>query len=155
MRKLYARALVCAVALLVWQAAVANAVEWKGDYAKALEAAKKAGKPLLVVMEKPGDSMTETVAADSDVTSSSLLEPYELCRIDVTTPEGKCVAEAFDASEFPYTAVTDKEKKNIILRKAGHYSRLDWATMLVTYRNGKKPVAHIESAFLSPSVCFT
>ncbi len=151
----------CAVAALLMFSTLANAIEWQDDYGVALDAARLAKKPLLIVLEMPSDRGSDS--AEGDLVGSALLKPYELCSVDVSTPVGKRVAEAFSAKEFPYTVITDRDGKNVIYRKAGHQTELDWNSLLMTYRDGKKPApiatfaseAFIESAQASPEVCFT
>ena len=154
MNSIRAGALVCAVAMSVVAVVATDGAEWNQDYGKALEAAKKNSKPLLVVFEEPSESLSDAISP-AEITSGSLLNPYELCRVDVTTPMGKKVAKSFGASRFPYTVITDKQARNIICRKAGNCTRLDWTSMLMTYRDGRKPVTYIESALAPPTVCFT
>ena len=135
----------------------ALAEQWQGDYGTALEAARSANRPLLVVMELPSDRISEKNGGD--LSSSALLKPYQVCCIDVSTSQGQQVAEAFGAREFPYTVITDSEAKNVIHRKAGHYSKLDWSSMLMTYRDGQKPPSYVQEFIhnvqATPAVCFT
>ncbi|NIL96046.1 MAG: hypothetical protein GTO53_02900, partial [Planctomycetales bacterium] len=56
---------------------------WQTDYSTALDAARAAHKPLLVVMEMPTDRLA--AAGASQLASSALLKPYHLCCIDVST----------------------------------------------------------------------
>jgi hypothetical protein len=145
-----------AVVLAVSPAVFADS--WKSDYGTALQAARSAHKPLLVVLEMPSDRLSETTGSN-DLSSSALLKPYELCCVDASTSLGQQVAEVLGAKQFPYTVITDKDVKNIIHRKAGHYSKLDWSSMLMTYRDGQKPPSYvsdfIHSAQTTPAVCFT
>ncbi|NIP86766.1 MAG: hypothetical protein GTO03_14880 [Planctomycetales bacterium] len=153
-----ARIALYTLAAITTIAPAAIADDWQNDYATALEAARAAHKPLLVVMELPSDRLAAT-RGDSQLGSSALLKPYQLCCIDVSTSEGQKVAEAFGAERFPYTVITDKDSRNIIHRKAGHYSKLDWSSLLMTYRNGQKPPAVVNELVRqtqsTPSVCFT
>jgi hypothetical protein len=147
-----------AIAATVAISPAALAEQWQSDYGTALEAARSANKPLLVVMELPADRIIETNGS-GDLSSSALLKPYQLCCIDVSTPMGQQIAEAFGARQFPYTVITDTDGKNIVHRKAGHYSKLDWSSMLMTYRDGQKPPSYVEefihNAQATPAVCFT
>jgi hypothetical protein len=147
-----------AIAAIAALSPSAFAEQWHRDYGSALKAARSANKPLLVVLEMPSDRLSEKGAA-TDLGSSALLKPYHLCCIDVSTSVGKQVAEAFGAQQFPYTVITDKDGKNIVHRKAGHYSKLDWSSMLMTYRDGQKPPSYVDEFIHSiqstPAVCFT
>jgi len=133
------------------------AEEWTTDYGTAYKAAQQAGKPLLVVLEKPAEPRfrIEQVSVSASKDPSALLEPYELCRIDVTTSAGGKMAELFGATEYPHIAITDKRVDQIVYRNTGKFSDLDWATMLVTYRNGTKPQMEFAPIRSSGRMCFT
>ncbi len=115
------------------------------DYGAALNAARKTGRPLLVVLEKPNEaaaridqvhfSKEEPRAEASTVAKNDLLQPYVFCRIDVTTPYGARVAEAFRVSEFPHTVITNKGASKMIYRKTGTFSASEWKSTLVSYKN--------------------
>jgi len=157
MRKNHRMGLVCAMAAgVLLTAGMASANEWMSDYGTALESTRRAEKPLIVVLEKPSEpgARIGQVSQSSDPIGSILLTPYTLCRIDVTTPLGAKVAEAFGASKFPYTAITDKQGKQIIYRNSGAYSDLDWTTMLVSHRAGERVASHVETSS-NPADCFT
>jgi len=112
---------------------------WLPDYGEALQAARSAKQPLLVVLEKPDTKETrlDEVSLTKDETEKALLELYQLCRVDVSTPYGTKVAKAFGAEQFPVTIITDKQSKSIIFRKTGHFSGAEWVSTLVTYQNGE------------------
>jgi hypothetical protein len=122
---------------------------WMTDYAQALEAARTDAKPLLVVMHKPNEPK-EAIRQVSFTKSSeqlAVLKNYHLCQIDVTTPAGKKVAQAFKVTSFPYTVITDKTAKQIIFRKAGAFSDGQWTTTLSDYRRGVKPISAIATSY--------
>ncbi len=152
---------VCAIAtVLAVFASTARSAEWSNDYATSLEAARQNRRPLLVLLEKPTapDAQITQVSATADAAGSALLEPFELCRIDVTTPMGEKLAEAFRATEFPYVAITDKAVRRIVYRKAGQFTDLDWAATLVSYADGAAPVVETTSSSSTRSrggICFS
>jgi hypothetical protein len=117
---------------------------WKNDYAQALEAARSNSKPLLVVLHKPNEpkQAVQQVAFSDDNEQAALLKNYELCQVDVSTPEGEAVAKAFGAKTYPYTVITNKTAKKVIFRKAGAFSDGQWTTTLVDYRKGVAPVVY-------------
>ena len=133
------------------------AEEWSSDYGTAYAAAQKAGKPLLVVFEKPAEPLfrIEQVSVSASDSPSALLKPYELCRIDVTTPAGQKTAKAFGATQYPYVAITDKRVDQIVYRRSGKVSDLDWDAMLVKYADGSKPRIQFESILSTGSICRT
>jgi hypothetical protein len=148
----------CCLSLFVAQA---PAAEWLGDYASAYWTAQREGKPLLVVFEKPSASSSrlQQISDSSRLTESILLSPYTLCRISVTTEQGRKIAALFGATRFPYVVITDKQQYQIIHRKAGKVSDLDWATMLISHREGSRPKVNLSSLNTAPNtapgVCYT
>ena len=120
-------------------------VEWSVDYAKAFAAAKTSKKPLLVVIEdstKGADKFEEEKLA-TDETQVELLNEFELCRIDVSSKTGKKVAQAFGATELPYTAITDRTNSIVVYRRAGKMSRNEWISALIDNKDrvyARKPV---------------
>jgi hypothetical protein len=117
--------------------------QWHTDYAQALAAAKADSKPLLVVLHKP-DQPEQSIQQVSHVekTEQATLGNYHLCQIDVTSPTGKAVADAFKATSFPYTVITDKRADQVILRKTGTFSDGEWKTTLSEYRRGVRPISY-------------
>lgn len=135
-----------AVGMLFALANSAAAVEWTGDYSKALKSAARTGRPLLIVFERPStaESRITPFSGKSNSTSSVLLEGFELCRIDVATKSGRQIAEAFRATAFPYVAVTDRYARRIVYRKVGQFSDRDWVVMLARYGEPlRRPTAYV------------
>ena len=120
-----------ATSLLVL-AAGASDVHWIDDYGTALEAARAADRPLLVLLEH-SDAAVKAVETSDDAG----LENYIVCRVDVSTTYGKRVAAAFKASLFPYTAVIDKTGKRVLYRKSGDFTPDGWKQMLTTFKDGE------------------
>lgn len=114
---------------------------WQDNYSDALLAARADRKPLLVVLDKPGQpqqAMQQVSHARAE--SSTLLENYHLCHIDVSTEYGRRVAGVFGAKSFPYTVITDRPAKKIIFRKGSAFSDAQWTATLADYRRGTRPV---------------
>jgi hypothetical protein len=134
-------------------AASSTGATWHEDYTSALSAARADRKPLLVVMHNPQRPQQQLEQA-SHVTgeATTLLENYHVCRIDVSTENGKRVASVFRATSFPYTVITDREAKKIIYRKGGAFTDSQWTETLADYRRGSKPVAM--AAFRVPASSF-
>jgi hypothetical protein len=117
------------------------APQWDADYGRALLLAQTTQRPLLVVLDKPAvaSQRNTQVSLIKDVTQAALLANYELCHVDVTTPYGAKVAQAFGAKQFPYVAITDKTVSAIVYRKAGPLSNADWITTLAAHKDGRNP----------------
>lgn len=120
-----------ATSLLVLTAG-ASGVDWIDDYGTALEAARAADRPLLVLLEHSDAAVKAAETSEAD-----LLQNYVVCRVDVSTTYGKRVATAFKASLFPHTAVIDKKGKRILYRKSGDFTQDDWKQMLTTFKDGE------------------
>ena len=107
-----------------------DGLNWSTHYGKAKLRATAAKRPMVVVIEDPSDvskRMDDQVLATGTLQK---LNKYQLCRVDASTPYGKRVAEAFGADRLPFTAVTDREVKQITYRKAGKMSSEQWTTAL-------------------------
>ena len=120
------------------------ATQWQADYGKALAATRSDQRPLLVVLDNPADAKA-AVQEDllkSDGEQAELLKSYELCRVDVSTEYGKKVAEAFHATEFPHTAIIDKNGATVLFKKAGQISGDELKTTLTKFEKGVQPTVH-------------
>ena len=115
---------------------------WSDDYGAALKQAKQLGKPLLIVIEGPDDSVArlEQISLRDDRGQTALLKHYVLCRIDATTKYGKAVAKSFRATQLPHTAVIDKTVSTILYTKRGQFTSQEWKTTLTKYRHGVRVV---------------
>jgi hypothetical protein len=133
--------------------------QWLDDYGEALNAARSSRRPLLIVLEdSTAGSRFRHISHRPDAGQTQLLEPYTLCRVDVSTSYGRKVAEAFQATSFPTAVVTDKTATKVVARKIGHQSSGDWASFLTAYRTGRAPAprpALTFPAFSPPGGCFT
>jgi hypothetical protein len=120
--------------------------KWESSYGKALEATKATDAPLLVVLDKPNtkdarlspELLSDKKAEGSD---STLLKPYQLCHVDVTTDYGKKVAKAFHATTFPQVSIIDKTGKTVIFTKTGNIKPAEWQKILVRHKTGDKSLA--------------
>ena len=132
--------------------------QWNNDYGDALESTRATARPLLIVIESPSDDSSRFLPARfaPDETGEELLKPYELCRIDIDTSYGQRVAEAFQVTQFPYTAIIDKAGRKIIFHKSGRISASEWAATLIAYRAGQSlPLNGGPQAEKNEANCFT
>ena len=142
-----------------------DAVQWQADYGKALAATRQDDRPLLVVLDVPGDpkAAVETHQFEIDGEQGKLLEAYQLCHVDVSTKYGKKVAEAFRAKQFPFTAIIDKTGSIVLTKKAGQVSSDQWQETLAKYQKGEQTTKTHATSFyrggsenssvVSPSGC--
>ena len=126
---------------MLCMASSATGATWHEDYTSALKAARADRKPLLVVMHNPQQPQQVMRQASQSVREAeTLLDNYHVCRIDVSSANGKRVAEVFRATQFPYTVITDRAAQKIVYRKGGSFSDAQWTETLADYRRGSKPV---------------
>ena len=143
------------IALLLATASLTTAQtvgpQWSHDYGEALAATRSLQRPLLIVLDRPEEESRRILPArfTPDATGKALLKPYELCHVDVATPYGRRVAEAFQVTQFPYTAIIDRSGQKIIFRQAGKFNTDEWASTLIEYKEGriKQPVQQDENCF--------
>ncbi|MBW3597753.1 MAG: hypothetical protein KY475_10815 [Planctomycetes bacterium] len=127
--------------------------QWMDNYGQALQTARAARKPLLVVLDTAPPS-DERVRSAAHRAADPLLRPYVLCRIDVSTPYGKKMAAAFQAKSFPYTAVIDNTGSVILARRQGVLTEAAWNNLLITYQSGQR--RSVSPPMISfPQQCFT
>jgi hypothetical protein len=134
--------------------------EWLTDYGVALERCKGQGRPLLIVIDRPGRPVARFEQTGYSPSDRSTRGPqdYVLCHIDGSTRYGQAVAAAFQASSLPYTAIIDKRGKGILYAKHGEFSSEEWATTLSSYRAGVRLVAYqpvASQTFSQPAQCST
>jgi hypothetical protein len=113
---------------------------WQGDYTKALAATRQDDRPLLVVLDVPSDpkAAVETEQFEIEGEQGKLLESYQLCHVDASTKYGKKVADAFRATQFPFTAIIDKTGSVVLLKKSGQVSNDEWQETLAKYQKGEQ-----------------
>lgn len=121
-------------------AAATGSPQWEADYGKALQQVRSDDRPLLVVLDKPGQA-TEQVDPEllGQASASDLLSKYDLCRVDVTTEYGKKVADAFGATEFPHLAVIDKTGSVVLHSHKGEIAQPQLTDVLAKYQSGQRP----------------
>ncbi len=118
-------------------------VKWLSDYGVALKAAREQGRPLLIVIDRPGDAVGRiSQISHSEAGPADDLKHYVLCRVDADTAYGKAVVKAFEAASLPHTAIIDKAGEYILFAKAGQFSSQEWTTTLAKYRTGVRPVSY-------------
>lgn len=132
-----------AVSTLAASAAISSgpgAPQWESDYGKALAASRQEDRPLLVVLDVPGRPESALEAAQLETTGEQgkLLGAYELCHVDASTKHGKKVAEAFKATEFPFTAIIDRTGSWVLTKKTGPISTAEWLDTLAKYKTGEQ-----------------
>lgn len=142
-----------------------DAVQWQADYGKALAATRQDDRPLLVVLDIPGDPKAEVETEHFEIEGKQgkLLEAYQLCHVDVSTKYGKKVAEAFRAKKFPFTAIIDKTGSVVLVKKSGQISSDQWQETLAKYQKGEQTTKTHATSFyradsenrsvVSPSGC--
>jgi hypothetical protein len=116
--------------------------DWSADYGACLQRAAAEQRPLLVVLERP-KSATFTAAGSPE--ARELLDHYVLCKVDVTTPYGQAVAEAFRARELPLTVIIDRTAKRQIFRQAGSLSTSEWTAALTAHQSGDLPTPAVQT----------
>jgi len=124
-------------------AATPAKVKWQADYGKALEATRSDQRPLLVVLDVPSNPQASVDAPllSTEGEQGELLAKYELCHVDASTEYGQKVAQAFQVTRFPHTAIIDKTGKSLIFQKPGKIAADQWKATLASYQTGLAPVA--------------
>ena len=126
--------------------ATTNSAVWeplvlKEHYGQALQSARSHGRPLVLVMQDSSDPHhpLQQIKQVSDKVDRELLDQFELCRVDVTTPHGKKTARAFGAEKFPYTVLIGNKGKKIVFRRAGPMAPEDWQNTLASHQTTQDP----------------
>jgi hypothetical protein len=130
-------------------AVTSSQVEWQADYGKALAATRSDQRPLLIVLDIPSNPQASLdrnlLTAEGD--QAQLLQSYELCHVDVSTPYGQKVAQAFGATQFPHTAIIDRTGAVVIFKKPGQMALGEWSATLAKYQGGERPVPASQTAY--------
>lgn len=122
---------------------VATDSAWLSDYGVALQRTKETGKPLLIVIDLPGNAAARVEQISYRAGSTDdLLKYYVLCRVDASSKYGQAVAQAFQTSTLPHTAIIDKRGERILYAKNGQFSGEEWTTTLTTYWRGERLVSY-------------
>ncbi len=129
---------------------------WLSDYGAALQRTKETGKPLLIVIDLPGNAAAH-VEQISYRATDDLLKYYVLCRVDAGSKYGQAVARAFQTSTLPHTAIIDKRGQNVLFAKSGQFAGEEWTTTLNRYWRGERLVSYqpVVSQSFQPAVCST
>ncbi len=86
------------------------------DYGEALQAARRQGRPLIVVLYRRSEAKTAVPVGES---LGRLRRRFVICRVNVETPSGAQLARAFRRDRFPHVAVIDARQMVILQRHAG------------------------------------
>ena len=123
--------------------------KWQSNYTAALAETRKNDRPLLVVLDKPGQAKEAVQEEQLEVKGEQgeLLESYELCHVDASTKHGKKVADAFHATEFPFTAIIDKKGEYVLTKKIGQLTRTLRKNTLAKCQNGRQAPKTYSSMF--------
>ncbi len=105
---------------------------WTCNYPAAVASARQMKLPLLVVLEDCCEKNNRLFQIESPE-GMEALRRFCVCRLNVNTPEGKRIADAYRATEFPYTLITDVGCKNIVFRGVGNFSQESWRTTLALH----------------------
>jgi len=128
-------------------AATPESPRWESDYGKALSATRAGNSPLLVVLDEPKSQearIEPALLSENGVKGKefTLLRPYQLCHVDVTTQYGQKVAKAFKANRFPHVAIIDKTGSLVIFKRSGKIDAAKWEQALTQHKNGERPRPH-------------
>ncbi len=118
------------------------------DYGKALEAARRQEKLLVVVLYQGSQARAIPVGQSA----SLLRQHFVVCRIDVETPSGAQLAKAFRRSRFPHVAVIDAREMVILQRHAGP---LDTRTVHGLVARWAASTLSSGPVTSGPAICFT
>ena len=125
-----------AITLSPGTAGKSHKLQWQTNYGAAKTAAQSSQRPLVVVLENPGRlQRLDDSQLGSKNKQTLQKQQFELVRINVGTNYGRRVAEAFGATRFPYTAVTDQISKRIVFRKSGPMHEQDWTLAIAKSLN--------------------
>ena len=113
---------------------------WHTDYAKAHAEARKADKPLFVMI-CPGSSeyaqMTGLGTFLNERVEGSLRTDFVRVMIDTDTPEGQEMAKQFQVEEGPYFAIIDRSGKWQVYYQTGIVLEDDLTPVLAKHRRTK------------------
>lgn len=105
---------------------------WTDDYDAAVEAAREAGLPLLIVLEDDCKASIPLFSLNSPELLK-VLSRYRLCRLDARSDVGQRIASGYNATQFPYALITDARCESIVFRGAGNFSQGSWRKTLANY----------------------
>lgn len=136
--------LAATIALTACQAA--TAADWHTDYGTALKQTRSDDRPMLVVIDEPGN---QELSVSKEVLDQADGKTYDLCHVDASTKYGKKVAKAFKTKQLPYVAFIDKGGKVILHSETGKLTKGTFTHLQTKYRTGTKPVRHVAAKPIS------
>ncbi len=130
---MYAPALLLALTQVV--SALSPSPQWTNDYRQALKQGEALGKPLAVFI---GSGTAGWNAASThgelDNEARRLLNTKYVCLyIDASTPEGKKVADSFEARNLPTLVISDRSRAYQAYRQTGSLSPSQLTSVLQRY----------------------
>jgi hypothetical protein len=128
-------------------------LKWHDNYGAALNATRKDGRPLLIVLE---DTKNKETAIDQSLLAdegeqAELLAKYNLCRVDASTQYGQKVAKVFRATTFPMTAIIDKAGAVILDKQTGKVEGSRFRTRLAEHQTGVRRARSVRTSFFRGS----
>lgn len=120
-------------------AAQAPSPQWQSDYATALEQTRSDDRPLLMVIDQPGQQDASLSQEVLNSNADGALADYDLCHVDASTEYGAKVAKAFGTTSYPYIAFIDKSGKKILHSESGKLDTAKWNELVGKYRAGNLP----------------
>lgn len=128
------------------EVAYAPAQETFHSYNDAWNAAQKAERPLLVILNPPAKTDADQGISETSIREDQQLKPlldeYVVAVIDTGTDHGKTVHKLFDSAPLPRVVVIDKQQKYQIYRTSEKMSNDKLAKVLDQHKDGElaKPV---------------
>jgi hypothetical protein len=128
-------------------AATPGKLDWQADYGQALEATRSDHRPLLVVLDVPAnpEAALDQTLLSGEGEQAALLGNYQLCHVDASTEYGQQVAKAFGATQFPHTAIIDRNGAYVLFKKPGQITATEWNATLTRYQSGEQTTARTVS----------
>jgi hypothetical protein len=129
------------------------------SYTQAWHAAADEHRPMLVVLNPPGDEVSAGSAIDvealrQDAEISKVLGNYVVAEIDTGTEHGKKVHELFGSKALPRIVVIDANQKWQVYRTSERLENGALKNVLATYRAaGSAPVQWATQQTLVPGYC--
>lgn len=111
------------------------------NYTLAYREAKRAKKPLLVVLN-PGEESESVPVHLEDVRRTQqrreLLQRYVVVEVNASTSHGQTIHKLFENKPLPYVAVIDREQQWQVFRTSRKLQGDDWNRILQTFQNGDR-----------------
>jgi hypothetical protein len=113
---------------------------WHSDYAAAHAEARKADKPLFIMICPGASEYAQMIGLGTFLNErieGSLRTDYVRVVIDSTTPEGQATAKQFGVEQGPYFAIIDRSGKWQVFYQAGILLEDDLTPVLAKHRRSK------------------